>query len=272
MTVDPFRILEAYRVAVREGGEKILSMFGSGVPRDSTIGKGHGDFALVFDVECQAVVRARLAGSLPDLPFVGEEDKDSFQHGLPTVPYSVLDPLDGTHMVRMFCQEWGILLCYVENGIVKVAVLAQPELGQEIYAVAGHGCFWNDKRHTIPARPATDALVLALPFSHALAPATYGQFLEPLRASNLIGTTRSLGCAAANVVEVLAGRCHGYINCTGANIWDLAVGDLLIREAGGQTRTVQGAPLVWDTVKKSVVYAANGAVLDRLGAAWGWQS
>lgn len=266
--MSPFQILETLRVAGRAAADAVLRNSAPGMSRVADVDKGGGDFATKADLASHDAIAAVVASQLHGIDPVTEEDPASHANVASQKRVVVWDPLDGTHIWRLFAREWGITLCYMEGGRVQVAVLLQPELGLELYAIRGQGAFANDERFTIPERPSDGALVLGLPLSHALGAASFTQFVEPLQRAKLIGTTRALGAAVPNTVEVLFGRSHAYLNFTGGKVWDLAAAGLIVEEAGGSATLIGGGELVWDRISLPVCFAASKAVKGRLDAAY----
>lgn len=59
---------------------------------------------------------------------------------------------------------------------------------------------------------------------------------------NKISSTRSMGSAALTLAYVARGAIDAY-TVEQLRAWDIAAGDLLIREAGGKVCNLQGGPL-----------------------------
>jgi len=73
------------------------------------------------------------------------------------------------------------------------------------------------------------------------------------------GVRRS-GSAAIDLAYVASGRLEGFWEF-GLNPWDMAAGLLLVREAGGRTSDMLGAPA---TLRGPHVVASNGLIHDEL--------
>jgi myo-inositol-1(or 4)-monophosphatase len=257
------RILAWLEEAVLAGGEAIAHASPSASAKRTA--KGQGDFSTAADEASEASICRVLRSKLPGVTLVTEEDASS--HGNLNSRCLIVDPLDGTHIFGSGCEEWGITACYAEHGSVQAAVVAQPAQKRIFTAARGKGCYLNQEPFRIQAREAPHALVLALPLSHALSLMPFQRVISALQGANLIGTTRSLGCAVANTVEVLFGRVHAYLNLTGGKVWDLAACGLAVEEAGGEALSLDGKPLVWNTLSIPTVFAQSRIVSERLRSA-----
>jgi myo-inositol-1(or 4)-monophosphatase len=71
------------------------------------------------------------------------------------------------------------------------------------------------------------------------------------------------GAAALDMAYVAAGRLDGYWE-RGINVWDVAAGALLVREAGGFVRDIDQDDR--DPVHSGMVMAANAEVADAFQA------
>jgi fructose-1,6-bisphosphatase/inositol monophosphatase family enzyme len=65
--------------------------------------------------------------------------------------------------------------------------------------------------------------------------------------------TRSLGSAAMNIASVASGGCDAYFEF-GLHAWDMAAGDLIVREAGGAVIDTNGKILTTITTNNVFMY------------------
>ena len=125
----------------------------------------------------------------------------------------------------------------------KVENLHNKTMGQLFYAEKGTGAWMNgprmnDERIRVSARSrVSDSLyATGIPFAASVAdlPSTSQQLkrLMPISAG-----VRRLGSAALDLAYVAAGRYDGYFQKK-LNLWDIAAGLLLVKEAGGITNEI----------------------------------
>lgn len=255
-----FTILDAFETAAANAAKAIATC----EPGTGVLLKGGGDYAAEADLKANAAITQELQKFQSRISLLSEENPETHVH-LTDKAVFVWDPLDGTHVFNTGAPEWGINLVYLESGVPKVALMAQPALNRCFTAIAGGGCWLNGEPFRIPQPKLLDeqAMVLALPISHA-----GGQKLlsviEKLMAASLVGTTRCLGCAVANTAEVLGGRVHAYLNATGGKVYDLAAPQLVVQEAGGIVTSPDGQPVVWDAMSKPAIFSANARIHERI--------
>ena len=103
----------------------------------------------------------------------------------------------------------------------------------------GKGAVLNNHRLRVSARTDLgDALIgTGIPFRGHGNTAAYGKVLD--RVMPEVAGIRRFGSAALDLAYVAAGRFDGYWE-TGLQMWDIAAGVLLVREAGGYVTEVNG--------------------------------
>lgn len=196
------------------------------------------------DKESEKVIFEYLRKNFPGDEFLGEESAGDLTNVQPTEKGSgrgrwIVDPLDGTtnyvHQFPIFCVSIG----YEVDGVMQVAVIDMPMLGEVYTAVRGCGAFVNGK----PLRVSQTADF----HNSLLATGFFSEHEENLKEqmdifSHLVRKARGVrraGAAAYDLAQVARGVFDGYWE---KNIkpWDAAAGILLVREAGGSVLTYRG--------------------------------
>jgi myo-inositol-1(or 4)-monophosphatase len=128
----------------------------------------------------------------------------------------------------------------------------------------GKGAFLNGRRLKVSgaSRMIDSLLVTGFPYDIASNPdAAVERFVGFLMEAQGV---RRLGSAALDLCYVAAGRFEGFWEVY-LSPWDMAAGALFVREAGGMTTDMEGAPL---SIYQKRVVASNGlmhkAMLDIL--------
>jgi myo-inositol-1(or 4)-monophosphatase len=168
----------------------------------------------------------------------------------------IIDPLDGTtnflHGVPIFCVSIGV----EQRGEIVAGVVYDPCRDELFTAEKGKGAFLNGKRLKVSgnARMIEALLVTGFPYDIAANPdAAVERFVGFLMAAQGV---RRLGSAALDLCYVAAGRFDGYWEVS-LSPWDMAAGALFVREAGGMTTDLTGAPL---NIYRKRVVASNGLI------------
>ena len=167
----------------------------------------------------------------------------------------VIDPIDGTWNFAHRIPIYGIQCCLFEDGQPKMAVIWLPCQDELFTAIAGQGCFLNGKPVTLDKTVTADKALISIgDFTHKndrLAALQYKAvgYLYP-RAGRL----RMYGAASVDFAFLLAGRLAATVFTT-RNLWDIAPGILMSREAGAIVLGLDGEP--YDFSKEGVMIAVN---------------
>ena len=167
----------------------------------------------------------------------------------------VIDPIDGTCNFAHGIPTYGIQCCLFDEGEPKMAVIYLP-CQEELYtAMEGEGCFLNGEKVTVDKTVTADTAVISVgDFTHKsdrLAALQYKAvgYLYP-RVSKL----RMYGAASVDYAWFVSGRLAATVFTT-RNLWDIAPGILMSREAGAIVMGLDGQPYTYS--KEGVMLAAN---------------
>jgi len=207
------------------------------------------DIKLELDVRCQALIEKILRGAFPEIPLLGEEG-DS---GDVTAEYRwVVDPIDGTvnYFYGMPHAAVSVAL-QVQSPKSKVqsrnpsSIYHPPSSHQTIVGVI-YGPFTDELWTTVRGEPTRlNGKIVRVSNRSKLADAIIAMGFSKSR-ENLEKTLphlnhlarrvkkiRIMGSAALELVYVASGRLDAYIERT-INLWDVAAGQLLVENAGGE--------------------------------------
>ena len=226
--------------AARAGGQLLLKLRGRVSPRE----KGPRDLVTDADLASQSAIEELIRGSVPDHRFVGEET--GFATPLPRGSTNaseyrwIVDPLDGTANYVHGFQAYCVSVALERAGEPVVGVVYDPVRDECFAASAGGGTYLNGERvYVSGCRRLREALVGASFSANVPRDSEeISRFVEVLVASQSI---RRLGSTALMMSYVAAGRLDAYWS-TGAKVWDVAAGVVLVREAGGVITSVDGLP------------------------------
>ncbi len=129
----------------------------------------------------------------------------------------VIDPIDGTtnflHGVPHFCISIGLKF---KDEIIS-GIIFDPIKNEIFYAEKNQGAFFNNHRIRVSKRKNLDECLFATN-------------KNGLSSADL--NARIFGSAALDLAYVASGRIDGYFQ-NGLNLWDIAAGTLIVKEAGG---------------------------------------
>ena len=167
----------------------------------------------------------------------------------------VIDPIDGTCNYAHDIPTYGIQCCLFEGGQPQMALIYLP-CQQEMYtAIAGQGCFlngnqvWVDKSVT-----AENAVISVGDFTHKSDRLAAMQYKAVGYLYPRVAKLRMYGAASVDYAFFVSGRLSATVFTT-RNLWDIAPGILMSREAGAVIMGLDGEP--YDFTKEGVMLAAN---------------
>ncbi len=237
----PSAIINVMDRAARKAGRALVRDFGE-VEQLQVSKKGAADFVSAADLKAERVLRQELARARPEFAFLGEEggvqgeSRDRW----------VVDPLDGTSNFLHGIPHFAISIALELDGQVVAGAIFEP-LGDQFYwAEKGAGAFLGKSRLRVSARTRMAEAIIATGIPH-LGMADHEHYLKCL--TTLMGEVagiRRFGAAALDMAYVAAGRFDGFWEF-GLNRWDLAAGELLVREAGGFVSDTAGGNAHLDT-------------------------
>lgn len=203
------------------------------------------------DREAETIVREILTEE-SGLPILGEEHGGEVGEA---DSYWVVDPIDGTNNFSYEQPIYGSAVALVEENEPVLGVFYMPELDYLFYAVNGEGAYRNDEQLEVTEMEEFGQA------SVTISGKGREDFYDGLTDVN--SWVQILGCAVACESWVAS----GWSDCAvfGALApWDMAVGVVLIREAGGVMRTVDGGDEDWESLKEGRVVMGNESIVNRV--------
>jgi myo-inositol-1(or 4)-monophosphatase len=213
------------------------------------------DIKLELDVRCQKLIEKILRARFPKIPLLGEEG-DS---GDVTAEYRwVVDPIDGTvnyfygmpHAavsiaMQVRCDTWQVTSDkkktsrQTDNHVTRrlshatvLGVIYDPFTDEIWTTVRGGPTRLNGKIIRVSNRSKLADTVIAMGFSKNRE--NMDRSLPHLnRLARRVKKIRVMGSAALELAYVASGRLDAYIERT-INLWDVAAGQLLVENAGGE--------------------------------------
>jgi myo-inositol-1(or 4)-monophosphatase len=206
--------------------------------------KGEGRLNLVTDADTAsaALILSELSARFPDHARLAEESGASGHGG----HVWIIDPLDGTtnyaHGVPHFCVTLAVEGPVEGGGTALLAGVVFDPMRDECFTAArGEGAFLNGRPIRVSAAGSLGGALVCTGFPYDL----HQRPDAPLRLFDRLVRrargVRRMGSAALELAWLAAGRFDGFFEL-GLKPWDIAAGGLLIEEAGGVVRRIDGAP------------------------------
>ena len=200
--------------------------------------KGPANFVTASDIRTQKIIYDELSYAKPDWSFVMEESKPIENKN--TKARFIVDPIDGTTNFMHGNPNFAISIAAEINDRLEAAIIYSPITDEMFTAERGKGSFLNDKRIRIATRKKLSESILITGIPH-LGRGNKELFIKEMDIiiPEVAGIRRS-GSAALDLAWIAAGRYDIFWE-RGLSIWDIAAGILLVREAGGFVKGIDGS-------------------------------
>lgn len=217
--------------AARAAGELLIDQWSR---RDelSVSKKRGGDFVSGADLASERLIRDVLLGARPDDQWLGEE---TGAKGFSERRW-IVDPLDGTTNFLHGIAHWGVSIALESDGHLTVGVVFDPVKNEMFAAEYTQGATLNGQPITVaPTDSMADALLgTGVPFGQM--PHIDEHAADIARLMPHCAGVRRMGAAALDLAYVAAGRLDGFWERR-LQLWDIAAGLLLLREAGARVES-----------------------------------
>lgn len=215
--------------AARKAGNLLIKAYENpaAVQVDS---KGENDLVTNFDRNAEALIIETIKKAYPEHTIIAEESGLS-QTGDSDTQW-IIDPIDGTHNFARNLPHFAISIAVRIKDRTEAAVVYDPIRNELFTASRGQGAQLNGYRIRVSnAKDLNQTLIsVALPFKRRQFTDCYFALLQTLFAK--CGDIRRTGSAALDLAYIAAGRLDGFIEI-GLKPWDIAAGELILRESGG---------------------------------------
>ena len=181
--------------------------------------KGPRDFVTNSDVKAEKIIIEELKKARPNYSIISEEN--GVEKNKDTSNSWIIDPIDGTINFLHGIPHFAISIALKSDDEIICGLIFDPIKDEMFYAEKNNGAFFNNQRIRVSKKNNLDECLFAV-----------GKLKnEPSF------TYRRSGCAALDIAYVASGRLDGYAQ-SNLNLWDIAAGIVLIKEAGGMINDI----------------------------------
>ncbi len=177
--------------------------------------KGPKDFVTNSDLKTEKIIIEELKKARPHYSVLSEENGYSENKDLKNT--WIIDPIDGTVNFLHGIPHFAISIALKTNNEIVSGLIYDPIKDEIFFAEKDNGAYFNNHRIRVSKKDNLNECLFV----------TGGKMKNepdiPLRKS---------GCAALDLAYIASGRYDGYFQ-DGLNLWDIAAGIILIKEAGG---------------------------------------
>jgi 3'(2'), 5'-bisphosphate nucleotidase len=235
-------LLEELVEAAREAGREILEVYSSGFEVSY---KSDSSPVTTADRRSHELIKRRLAGLSPNIPFLSEEGRSiDYATRRGWREFYLIDPLDGTKEFIGRNGEFTVNIALIREARPLAGVIYVPVLDLTYYALKGHGAFvmkGEEAPRSIASGSGTGAggLVVVASRSHAT-PELEG-YLKRLKVRERVSRGSSL-----KFCLVAEGKADIYPRLGPTWEWDTAAGHAILEEAGGRVLDLGGRALAYN--------------------------
>ena len=195
----------ASKVLIRDFGE---------VEKLQVSKKGPSDFVTNADLKTEKIIIEELKKAKPNYSILSEEKGVEINKDSKTW---VIDPIDGTINFLHGIPHFAISIALKDNEEIVSGLIYDPIKDEMFYAEKNNGAFFNNQRIRVSKKNNISECLFVT-----------GGKIE----ANYDFSFRKSGSAALDLAYVAAGRYDGYFQKK-LNIWDIAAGIIILKEAGG---------------------------------------
>jgi 3'(2'), 5'-bisphosphate nucleotidase len=233
------RLLPPVVALAERAGALILEHYRDGV---AVRAKADASPVTVADEAAEALILEGLAELTPEIPVVAEETVAAGHvPELGDGRFWLVDPLDGTKEFLSRNGEFTVNIALIEGREPVLGVVFAPALGKVWWGARGAGAMLRDAagERPIAARPRPASGIVAVASRSHSDPQTEA-FLDQMGVAERISAGSSL-----KFCLVAEGRADVYPRFGPTMEWDTAAGHAVLRAAGGQVTTRDGAPFTY---------------------------
>ena len=177
--------------------------------------KGPTDFVTNSDLKAEKIIIEELKKAKPHYSIISEEN--GLENNKDKNNTWIIDPIDGTINFLHGIPHFAISIALKSNEEIISGIIFDPIKNEMFYAEKDNGSYFNNHRIRVSKKnEINDCLFVTGGKIHNEPDLPY----------------RKSGCAALDMAYVASGRYDGYFQ-RNLNLWDIAAGIILVREAGG---------------------------------------
>ncbi|XP_076758967.1 inositol monophosphatase 1 [Xylocopa sonorina] len=246
---------------VKEAGSIIRE--GINQPKDLMTKSSDIDFVTEWDQKVEKLLFEGISSKFPDHKFIGEEDTALGKKvELTDAPTWIIDPIDGTMNFVHGLPHTCISIALLVNKITEIGIIYNPILEQLFTARKGQGAFLNGAPINVSGVKELSKALLLLEMGTSREPERIKVVLENVtKLITKVHGIRAFGSAALNMCMVA----FGAVDVTfefGIHSWDVAAGEIIIKEAGGVCIDPAGGP--FDVLSRRVLCASTMELAQEL--------
>ena len=226
--------------AAEKASKSVIRDFGE-VEKLQVSKKGPYDFVTKTDKLVEKILIEELSKTKKNYSFLSEEVgsiKNKDQENV-----WIIDPIDGTTNFLHGIPHFAICIALQSKKEIVSGLIFDPIKDEMFFAEKNKGAFLNNHR-------------LRVSNKNSFEDCLFSSNHEGVKFSDL--NMRYSGCAALDLAYVASGRLDGFFH-NDINLWDVAAGEILVKEAGGLVNDIHKFD-----VNKIDIRASSAAINNKM--------
>jgi len=203
--------------------------------------KGPNDFVSNADLKAEKIIIEELKKARPYYSIISEEEGSEINKDKNNT--WIIDPIDGTTNFLHGIPHFAISIALKSGDEIVSGLIYDPIKNEMFYAEKDNGAFFNNQRIRVSKKKDLNSCLFA----------TGGEQKNQINLS-----IRKSGSAALDMAYIAAGRYDGYFQ-NDLNLWDIAAGIIIIKEAGGMINEID-----LSKNKNIQIKASSMAIYDKM--------
>lgn len=215
--------------------------------------KGHSNLVSYVDKTAEEKIVKRLIELLPEAGFITEEETINKTGDV----YNwIVDPLDGTTNFLHGLPVFSVSIALEQNKALVLGVVYEINLDECFYAWKEGGAYLNGKSIQVSPHSEFSKTLIAtgFPYYNFDKEDEYLKVVKELMQQ--CHGIRRMGSAAVDMAYVACGRFDAYFEYN-INLYDIAAGAVIVREAGGTAFNFSGED---EFLKSREMISSNGKI------------
>ena len=230
---------ETLIVAIKTAGEELLKHFGKHT--DFKVKESQSSIVTKADIKSDSLIVSLIRKRFPSHNIISEEGGFSNMKSKYTW---VIDPLDGTSNFASAIPWFGVLIALFEENIPIIGGAYLPVLNQLYLAEKDKGVVLNGKPFSMLKNQGLKNSLFSFNVDFTDNEKVLNDSISIYK--NLVKATRNIRCTNSLVdfLYVAEGKFGGIINLF-TRIWDISALGLIIEEAGGVMKYINGENIIF---------------------------
>ncbi|NDI35614.1 inositol monophosphatase family protein [Chengkuizengella sediminis] len=226
------------------------------------------DLVTEMDRASEDLIKNQIKHHFPEHQIIGEEgvaegtdNLEAWFDHIADIPFAwIVDPIDGTTNYVNGLHSYTVSIALVSYGEIQVGVIYNPSLDEMFWAEKGKGAYLNGSQIQVDPAEKLNESVISTGFPTDIESARK-YVLNGISELGIVARNiRVFGSAALHCAYVAAGKLNAYWE-VGINVWDVAAGVLIVKEASGNVVDTLGNPYQLSTRN---LICSNGKIEEEL--------